>query len=227
MSPTTFGRLGAAALALACAVAALRSEAASTVKKAGGPAKKAAIHASAARLAPLDEYFGRLKMSVLGVRNKVTQLGLDADLHPEHDRAVLAQAVFVEDAMRDWARKYPYDRWLPRYAYALETMYERIPGAEAHRRAIRQVDYITAYFPATPYAQIGRAKLAAGVPTPIPGSTAEADSALRRLALIDGKVRPTIPPVVSAPTAAPVAAATPTAAPLEVPVPGPGATLDP
>jgi hypothetical protein len=230
MSPTTFARLGAAALAFACAVAALRSEAAPPVKKAVAPAKKGAIHASVARLAPLDEYFGRLKMSVLGVRNKVTRLGLDADLHPEHDAAVLAQAVFVEDAMRDWARKYPYDRWLPRYAYALETMYERIPGPEAHRRAVRQVDYITAYFPATPYARIGRAKLVTGLPTPIPGATTEPDSALRRLALIDGKVRPTMPPA-PVPVALPVAATTPTAPPLatpvEAPIPDATPTIDP
>ncbi len=196
-------RLGAAALVFACALAALTP---------------AAVPKS--RDAPLDEYFGRLKFSVLGVRNAVTRMGLDADLHPEHDRAVLGRAAFVEDAMRDWARKYPFDRWLPRYAYALETMYERIPGDEAHRRAIRQVDYITAYFPATAYARIGRAKLVAGLPTPIPGSTTAPDSALRRLALIDGKVAPTMPPA-PAPivVATPVSAATPSPAPVEMPIP--------
>jgi hypothetical protein len=190
-------RLGAAALVFACALAALTT--------AADPRS---------RDAPLDEYFGRLKFSVLGVRNSVTRLGLDADLHPERDRAVLTQAIFIEDAMRDWARKYPFDRWLPRYAYALETMYERIPGDEAHRRAVRQVDYITAYFPTTAYARIGRAKLVAGLPTPIPGSTTEPDSALRRLALIDGKIAPTMPPLP-----APVAVATLSPAPLEIPTP--------
>jgi hypothetical protein len=200
-------RLAAAALVFACALAALTP---------------AAVPRS--RDAPLDEYFGRLKFSVLGVRNAVTRMGLDADLHPEHDRAVLARATFIEDAMRDWARKYPFDRWLPRYAYALETMYERIPGAEAHRRAVRQVDYITAYFPATAYARIGRAKLVAGLPTPIPGSTTEPDSALRRLALIDGKVRPTMPPPPPPP---PVVVPTPSPAPLEVATPEPLPSSDP
>ena len=198
-------RLGAAALVFVCALAALTP---------------AAVPRS--RDAPLDEYFGRLKFSVLGVRNAVTRLGLDADLHPERDRAVLTQASFLEDAMRDWARKYPFDRWLPRYAYALETMYERIPGDEAHRRAVHQVDYITAYFPATAYARIGRAKLVAGLPTPIPGSTTEPDSALRRLALIDGKIPPTMPPLP-----APVAVATPSSAPLELPTPDPLPSTDP
>ncbi|HTD34944.1 MAG TPA: hypothetical protein VK665_14855, partial [Candidatus Elarobacter sp.] len=43
--------------------------------------------------APADEYFGRLQMSILGVRNKVKDLGLDADTHPEHDKAILGNAI--------------------------------------------------------------------------------------------------------------------------------------
>lgn len=146
-------------------------------------------------LAPADEYFGRLQMSVLGVRNKVKDLGLDADFHPEHDKAILGSAIWVEDAMRDWAKKYPFDKWLPRYAYALEQMYEHIPGDDAHRRAIKQISYLTAYFPQTVYGKVGRAKLAAGVPTPDPSETpAIVETDLERLALLDGKVTPTIPP---------------------------------
>ena len=173
--------------------------------------------------APADEYFGRLGMSILGVRNKVKDLGLDADLHPEHDRAILNGAVWVEDAMRDWARKYPFDRWLPRYAFALEQMYEEIPGDEAHKRAIKQLGYITAYFPQTVYARVGRAMLAMGVPAAprAQGSVAAEPipNELQRLALIDGKVVPTIPP-----------APTPSPAPTEPPVlssPAPAATTVP
>jgi hypothetical protein len=149
--------------------------------------------------APADEYFGRLKMSILGVRNKVKDLGLDADVHPQHDAADLSDALWVEDAMRDWARKYPFDHWLPRYAFSLETMYERIPGPVAHARAIRQLDYITAYFPQTLYGRIGRAKLAMGVPTPAPGDPPPPMTELQRLALLDGKVQPTMPPAAQAP----------------------------
>ena len=157
-------------------------------------------------LAPADEYFGRLQMSVLGVRNKVKDLSIDADLHPEHEKAILGNAMWVEDAMRDWAKKYPFDRWLPRYAYALEVMYERIPSTDAHRRAVKQISYLTAYFPQTVYGKIGRAKLALGMPTPDPSETPAAMSELERLALIDGKVLPTLPPApVPSATAAPAA----------------------
>jgi hypothetical protein len=170
-----------------------------------------------AGLAPADEYFGRLGMSVLGVRNKVKDLGLDADIHPERERTILGGAVWVEDAMRDWARKYPFDRWLPRYAYALEEMYEQLPGSDAHRRAVKQVAYLTAYFPQTLYGKIGRMKLAMGVPARDP-SDRPVLSELERLALIDGKVTPTLPPAPTpTPSATPDSGASPAAGPTPLP----------
>ncbi len=156
-------------------------------------------------------------MSILGVRNKVKDLGLDADVHPEHQTAILGNALWVEDAMRDWAKKYPYDRWLPRYAFALEEMYEEIPGTDAHKRAVRQLGYITAYFPTTVYGKVGRAKLAMGVPTPDPNDPpAVVETDLQRLALLDGKVLPTLPPAA---TPVPLATAAPNAASVAVPIP--------
>ncbi len=163
-------------------------------------------------LAPADEYFGRLGMSVLGVRSKVKDLGLDADAHPERTQAILNSAVWVEDAMRDWAKKYPFDRWLPRYAYALEIEYERMPGPEAHKRALRQIAYITAYFPQTAYARVDRAKLAQGVPTPDPSSPPVTMTDLQRLALLDGRTPPTMPPAPT-PRPTPVPSAEPSASP--------------
>ncbi len=201
--------------------------------------------------APADEYFGRLQMSILGVRNKVKDLGLDADTHPEHDKAILGNAIWVEDAMRDWAKKYPFDKWLPRYAYALEQMYERIPGDDAHRRALKQISYLTAYFPQTVYGKVGRAKLAMGVPTPDPSDPpVVVATALERLALLDGKVTPTIPPAPTPkpspsptpsaqsttepvaqppaePSASPVPAASMTPAPAASPTPAPSTTTKP
>ncbi|GAC1659807.1 MAG: hypothetical protein NVS4B13_05820 [Candidatus Elarobacter sp.] len=193
-----------------------RAKTAATKAAATGAVKRVIAYHPHRGLAPADEYFGRLGMSVLGVRNKVKDLGRDVDTHPEHDKAVLSNALWVEDAMRDWAKKYPFDRWLPRYAYALEQLYERIPGADAHKRAVKQVSYLTAYFPQTVYGKVGRAKLVAGVPTPGPSETPVALTDLERLALLDGKVIPTIPPAATpspspSPSPSPAAEASPAA----------------
>jgi hypothetical protein len=217
----TFGTLPLASPAApapkpASAKTAAKKAAAATKSPAKKPAAKPVGYHPRPGLAPADEYFGRLQMSVLGVRNKVKDLGLDADLHPEHEKAILGNAMWVEDAMRDWAKKYPFDRWLPRYAYALEVMYERIPSTDAHRRAVKQISYLTAYFPQTVYGKIGRAKLALGVPTPDPSETPAAMSELERLALLDGKVLPTLPPA-PAPSATPAPASAAPAAGEAVP----------
>jgi hypothetical protein len=183
--------------------------------------------------APADEYFGRLGMSILGVRNKVKDLGLQADAHPDRGAAILSNALWVEDAMRAWARSYPFDRWLPRYAFALEQTYEEIPGDAAHKRAIKQLAYITAYFPQTVYGKVGRAKLAQGIRIIAVGEDPPPQSELERLALIDGKVIPTIPPAATpTPTASPSPEASPSPA-IAVPevsataVPSPAASASP
>jgi hypothetical protein len=168
-------------------------------------------------------------MSVLGVRSKVKDLGLDADLHPQHDQAILNNALWLEDAMRDWAKKYPFDKWLPRYAYALEQMYEEIPGDAAHKRAVKQISYITAYFPQTLYGRIGRAKLAMGVPVPDPTYPPIFVGELDRLALIDGKVAPTMPPGAvprpsPSPSPSPEAVDSAVPAPADTPAPAPPST---
>ncbi|HYW53500.1 MAG TPA: hypothetical protein VE826_05995 [Dongiaceae bacterium] len=232
---TFFAALGITAVAIGVLPLASPASTAKAAAAAAKPApvKHAANKAAATKkpvgyhpkngLAPADEYFGRLQMSVLGVRNKVKDLGLDADIHPEHDKAILGNALWVEDAMRDWAKKYPFDRWLPRYAYALEQMYERIPGDDAHKRAVKQVSYLTAYFPQTVYGKVGRAKLAIGIPVPDPSATPAIDTDLERLALLDGKVTPTLPPAPTpSPTPTPVATSTPT--PVSTPAPDPAAT---
>jgi hypothetical protein len=199
------------------------TKSATTAKTAKTAAKKAPVKTGYHPRngpAPADEYFGRLGMSILGVRNKVKDLGLESDIHPDRGTAILSNALWVEDAMRDWAKKYPFDRWLPRYAYALEQMYEHIPGDGAHKRAIKQISYLTAYFPQTVYGRVGRAKLAQGVPTPDASANPEIENDLQRLALLDGKVIPTLPPAATpspSPTPAAESSSAPAIAPAEMP----------
>ncbi|HEX3467011.1 MAG TPA: hypothetical protein VHT05_02805, partial [Candidatus Elarobacter sp.] len=82
-------------------------------------------------LAPADRYFGRLKMSILGVRNSIKDLSARADAHPEEAEHVFDKAVLVEDALRDWHAHFPRDPWIPRYAFGLAQLYGKLDMDDA------------------------------------------------------------------------------------------------
>ena len=74
-------------------------------------------HAASMRdLAPADEYFGRLKMSVLGIHNELATLERRAASGDRDVAAMAGKLAMVDDAIRDWRARYPRDTWLPRYA---------------------------------------------------------------------------------------------------------------
>ena len=82
--------------------------------------------AAASRVAPADEYFGRLKMSILGIRNQLRDLETKSQWRGENKRALLGEATFIEDAMREWQSKYPGDPWIPGFRRRLNLVYVRI-----------------------------------------------------------------------------------------------------
>lgn len=66
-------------------------------------------------LAPADEYFGQLRMSVLGIRNELNGLERRAVGGDRNVAAMSGKLAMVDDAMRDWRARYPRDTWLPRF----------------------------------------------------------------------------------------------------------------
>jgi len=86
---------------------------------------------AASAVAPADEYFGRLQMSILGIRNELATLSARVDGDTDFGRGELKGAESVEDAVRDWAQKYPRDNWLDRYAVQLEKLYASIETSES------------------------------------------------------------------------------------------------
>jgi hypothetical protein len=73
-------------------------------------------HAATMRdLAPADEYFGQLRMSVLGIRNERNTLERRATSGDRNVAAMSGKLAMVDDAMRDWRARYPRDTWLPRF----------------------------------------------------------------------------------------------------------------
>ncbi|HEV2739792.1 MAG TPA: hypothetical protein VGU66_14530 [Candidatus Elarobacter sp.] len=73
-------------------------------------------HAATMRdLAPADEYFGQLRMSVLGIRNELNGLERRCVSGDRNVSAMSGKLAMVDDAMRDWRARYPRDTWLPRF----------------------------------------------------------------------------------------------------------------
>ena len=107
-------------------------------------------------LAPADRYFGRLKMSILGVRNSIKDLAARADTHPEDAEHIFDKAVLVEDALRDWHAHFPRDPWIPRYAYSLAQLYGKLDMDDARVRRNDTLDWLIATFPESEYAQLPR-----------------------------------------------------------------------
>lgn len=110
----------------------------------------------AASLAPADRYFGRMKMSILGIRNALKDLAADADVHPENASHVYDKVVYVEDALRDWQRHFPADPWIPKYAYSLAQLYGKLGPGIARTRREATLDWLEATYPESEYAQLPR-----------------------------------------------------------------------
>jgi hypothetical protein len=109
-----------------------------------------------ANLAPADRYFGRLKMSILGVRNSLKDLASRADAHPEDAEHIFDKAVLVEDALRDWHAHFPRDPWLPKFAYSLAQLYGKLDYDDARVRRNDTLDWLIATFPESEYAMLPR-----------------------------------------------------------------------
>ena len=126
--------IACASLAAVAATAALPAAAHQTgthpaAKKPAAHAKakpRTVAHRQVCKVAPADEYFGKLKMSILGIRNTIKDQGLRVDVDPDKASPALSSMALTEDAMHDWQRKYPCDSWIPGTIYALEHFYGKI-----------------------------------------------------------------------------------------------------
>ncbi len=109
-----------------------------------------------ANLAPADRYFGRLKMSILGIRNQLKDLYERLAAKPDDAEHVYDKAVLVEDALHDWQKHFPRDPWIPKYSYALAQLYGKIATDDARVRGNDTMDWLIATYPESEFAQLPR-----------------------------------------------------------------------
>jgi hypothetical protein len=127
------------------------------------------------KVAPADEYFGKLKLSILGIRNTIKDLGYKVDADPSKGTQIMNSVMLTEDAMHDWEQKYPQDSWIPPAILSLERLLAKVDddGARAHAKVV--MVWLVRDYPKTVPGKTGQHELAAnmvGVKPPAPAPDA-------------------------------------------------------
>jgi hypothetical protein len=139
------------------------------------PVKAATTHAKAApkcRVAPADEYFGKLKMSILGIRNTIKDQGLKVDVDPGTAPSTSNAIALTEDAIRDWQHKYPCDSWLPGTLFALERFYLKIHTDDGVKHVHATFAWLRHDYPKSKVVQVARNEDGHATVAPVPPATA-------------------------------------------------------
>ena len=118
----------------------------------------------AATSAPVDQYFGKLKMSALRIRYEVVSIRDRYETHKVLPEEALHLALLTEDAFDDWAAKYPKDSWLASTGYMFAKVYAELPGTVARDHAVDLFTFVKSHFPNTRYASESRDALHRGIP---------------------------------------------------------------
>jgi hypothetical protein len=98
-------------------------------------------------------------MSILGIRNQLRDLGLRLQYAPQKSEDVLGAAAMVEDAMRDWERKYPADPWLAKSVYELTDLYARVHTSHGRAHAAYALRWLLGRYGRTPYGHLARLRI--------------------------------------------------------------------
>lgn len=152
--------LVAASLAAVTTTAFATAAPVSTPKHAPPAARKAVAKTMKFTGAPADEYFGRLKLSILGIRNTIKDLGLKCDNDPAHGPGIMGSVALTEDAIHDWEHKYPKDSWIPKTIFALERLYAKVDDDGARDHAKKTMAWLVHDFPRNNWAVVGQRELA-------------------------------------------------------------------
>ena len=113
------------------------------------------------RSAPGDQYFGRLKMSYLGINNTFRDDAIRAGAYTTNS-GLISSVNFADEALRDWAHRYPGDPQLARsYFLAIQAMSKLYVKPEQDR-AYHYMLVLVKKFPHTYFGKVMKKSLARG-----------------------------------------------------------------
>lgn len=121
----------------------------------------AATKAQLKQVAPADEYFGRLKLSFLGINNTFRDAGISAGNHTTSP-SIASKVDFAMDALNDWQRKFPRDPQLARSYFLAQMTLKKIWIESYQNKAWSYMQHIIATYPATFYGRTIKTEIARG-----------------------------------------------------------------
>jgi hypothetical protein len=128
--------------------------------------------------APGDEYFGRLKISYLGIDNTFRDSSISAGAYTTDDN-IISKLMFADEALQRWAVKYPGDPQLPRAYFLGVQVFRKVYTQPAQEKAWHYMQVLVTKYPSTYFGKTMKASLAKGYtehwfaealpcPTPLP-----------------------------------------------------------
>jgi hypothetical protein len=109
--------------------------------------------------APGDEYFGRMKMSYLGIDNTFKDGSISAGAYTTDPR-VISKLMFADDALRRWEQKYPNDPQLARSYFFGEQVFRKVYTQDGQHIAWEYIQTLIHKFGNTYFGKTMKASLA-------------------------------------------------------------------
>jgi hypothetical protein len=178
--------------------------------------------------APADRYFGKMKISFLGMNNTFRDAAITSGDHTVN-ASIVSKVEFADDALQEWARRFPRDPQLARTYYLAIRADQKIWLKHNQERAWTYMNRIASTFPTSYFGKVIKKDIAIGftehyyadaVPCPTPTPSPEPTVAVAPSPVVTeaprGRSRSTPTPV---PTATPTPEPTPTPVPTAPPRP--------
>ena len=181
--------------------------------------------------APADEYFGRMKMSFLGIDNTLRDASKTAGEHTT-ESSVVSKVALAEDALKDWERRYPRDPQLGRSYFFAISVEKKIWVKANQEQAWTYMNRVAKVFPNTYFGKLIKREIAIGFtehyyadavacPTPSPTATPEPAPVSLPVATVTAAPRAGRGRPAATPSPTPSPSPTPTASPTPEPTPTP------
>ncbi|MDB5093299.1 MAG: hypothetical protein JWO85_1400, partial [Candidatus Eremiobacteraeota bacterium] len=131
--------------------------------------------------APADQYFGKMKISFLGMNNTFRDAAIMSGDHTVN-ASIVSKVEFADDALQEWARRFPRDPQLARTYYLAIRADQKIWLKHNQERAWTYMNRIASTFPTSYFGKVIKKDIAIGftehyyaeaVPCPTPTPSPE------------------------------------------------------